>query len=361
MRQPRRSTGNLSPLLVGLLTLGLSLVPAFLECQERPEPYGSLARYRRIVERYRGGDVDGAIEELLAFRRAMAAHDEESARSTRLLPELADPDAIKAAALLHAEIVIRDLVELPSESSWHLGTGTRLIEHPAVPLSFRGGWYLALAWKRQESLDLDQLAADIPLLTQRFSFIAETWLTVGSWCELLAWPKLAGLTGGARRWAGRRTSESLSHEAEQAFRRALAVSPGLAEARLRLARVLHELGRNDEALGTLSPLLERGSDPWVSYLARLFAGAACERLGRPAEAAAHYSVAVAIGPACQSARVALSHALRRAGDRTGSVVAAAEVARLRPVPGGDPWWDYRYGQARRLPERLLELRREVMR
>jgi tetratricopeptide (TPR) repeat protein len=156
--------------------------------------------------------------------------------------------------------------------------------------------------------------------------------------------------------ARRRLSRSqLLETAENRYQRALAAVPDLSEARLRLARVLFDRGRAVDALETLTPLFAL-ADSRVLYLARLFAGAACESLQRWREASAHYRTAVQVRPELATPRIALSHALRHLGDMAGAVAEAEEA--LKSGEGvNDPWWGYYFGQgllAARLGYELIE-------
>jgi tetratricopeptide (TPR) repeat protein len=143
-------------------------------------------------------------------------------------------------------------------------------------------------------------------------------------------------------------------EAEARYERALALDPGLAEARLRLGRVRLLLGRPDDALQELERIATSAHEPGQRYLARLFAGRAREALGDLRGAAVAYRDAAAQVPGAQTALVALGRALDRLGDAAG----AQEALDGAGAPGGpgDPWWDYQVGQPKRLDELLEGLR-----
>ena len=143
--------------------------------------------------------------------------------------------------------------------------------------------------------------------------------------------------------------------AETKYRRVLALVPGSIEARLRLGRVLEERGQPGEALRTLAPVFAV-QDSRTRYLARLFAGAACEALGLTADAGAHYQAAVEERPELATPHVALSQAQRRLGD-TGAAMAEAGVALKSGEFQDDPWWVYYFGQGYRaaaLGDELIE-------
>ena len=151
--------------------------------------------------------------------------------------------------------------------------------------------------------DLDLVAQYVDAAEHQFPDDADVLLTAGSFAETLAWPRL-GAMGNVPAWLRRRgTRAQLLETAETKRRHALALVPDLSEARLRLARVLHERQQPAEALQTLAPLFAV-QDSRVLYLARLFAGAAAEALERLADAGAHYRAAVHVRPELATPHVA---------------------------------------------------------
>jgi tetratricopeptide (TPR) repeat protein len=130
--------------------------------------------------------------------------------------------------------------------------------------------------------------------------------------------------------------------AERFFRRALAVQPDRADARIRRGRILGLLGRHDEAASELRKAMAENPTREFLYYARLFLGREEEALGHFDAARASFDAAAELYPRAQSPRLALSWLARRAGDRSGALRslqyladAGSEESR-RP----DPWWGY---------------------
>jgi hypothetical protein len=151
----------------------------------------------------------------------------------------------------------------------------------------------------------------------------------------------------------------------RAYERALRLAPGLHEARARLARVLVAAGRFDEAARALEPLLRAGADVpgRTRYLALLFHGRAMMGLARADAAAASYRAAGELFPGCPAPQVALSTAVRAAGDQTAAhdlMMGVLTGADRRPCQD-DPWWDYIPGQAWRLESLVASLHEGVRR
>jgi tetratricopeptide (TPR) repeat protein len=148
-------------------------------------------------------------------------------------------------------------------------------------------------------------------------------------------------------------------QAEGFFRRALAHQPDMAEAHLRLGRVLALQGHDAEAIAELQQALTRLDDEALEYDGELFIGAAYEALGRYDEAATAYGSAASRFPTAQSPLLALSQLARRRGDRAGALAAIARMFALPPPADGDrqdPWWTYNMAQARNADDLLEAVR-----
>lgn len=143
------------------------------------------------------------------------------------------------------------------------------------------------------------------------------------------------------------------------YRTALAADPGLVEARLRLGRVLHRLGRTDDAIGQLTQVVAEQPDSRTLVLAHLFLGAIHEGVGRLPQAVQHYRKALEADPRSQTAAVALSYALGRSGERSES----AEILRAALAPGrrssADAWLLYHLGLPSLYESTIAQLREKV--
>jgi hypothetical protein len=152
-------------------------------------------------------------------------------------------------------------------------------------------------------------------------------------------------------------AEVANAEAEHLFRRALSVDPALAEARVRLARLLDLRGHHQEADAELTAALAASRDPVVTFYAHLFAGRANRELDRGQAAASHYHEALVLFPDAQSALLGASQTALLGGDVS---TALAHVRRLgeagsRTDAITDPWWMYRVGAGRNTNALLEEM------
>jgi len=170
--------------------------------------------------------------------------------------------------------------------------------------------------------------------------------------ESCASPKMGGATPPGLP----RPNDALAR-AERDYRAALTIDPAHAEARLRLGRVLFRRGKHDAALAELNAAQQNVR---LRYVANLFTGAVHEETQRFGEAVAAYRAAIKVCPECPVARLALSHAVRSAGDRDEATALARDAIKpLLPDGHVDPWSFYDYGPSWRLDELLAQLRRDL--
>jgi tetratricopeptide (TPR) repeat protein len=125
------------------------------------------------------------------------------------------------------------------------------------------------------------------------------------------------------------------------FRVSLERHPGNAEARVRLGRVLGELGRRDEAERELRRALDATGAPRIQYLANLFLGGVQMRGGRDEDARASFDRASALYPRAQSPRIALSSLARKRGRRADTTAGLLEgLSAMALDDERDPWFGY---------------------
>ena len=157
----------------------------------------------------------------------------------------------------------------------------------------------------------------------------------------------------------RRAMQQALRAAEEAYRGAIQLEPGAAEAHLRLGRVLQRRGKAEPARAELSWVVENSTHSPLPALAQLFLGELEESRGQLDEAIMRFRLALREEPESQSARLALSQALHRAGEMRASAE-AARVVLVRKEPG-DSWLDYHLGFPRRAQAVMERLRGEVRR
>ncbi len=147
-------------------------------------------------------------------------------------------------------------------------------------------------------------------------------------------------------------------EAERYFREALERNPNLAEARIRLARVLLKRGRHESARAELQRALEATSDTLLLYYAQLFLADAERSLGGFEAARKAYEKAAELYPRAQSPYLGLSHLARRTGDRAAALRAIQQVLSLQADEREreDPWWRYHECGGRAADALLVRLR-----
>lgn len=327
----------------------LALAPLSAQGLRTPSSRVALAEYRDAVRHYRSGDTVQAMQGLLAHSRPWFAVAVEAMAGSAD----ASVEDLEAAALMHTEAfagawVRDDEVPLHLSAAMRfidLGRG-RLASGYRLPDGFRRTWHLLAAWYLQSAQQYLALIEHLDTTIGRYPDDPDVLLAQGTFYEIFGWsatlPRHPAAPAPRLLTSAMRNQSGLLLEAERVFRAALGQSPGLDEARLRLGRVLTELGRPAEALSVLAPLASSGDAPFA-YLAAMFSGAAHERLGHFDQAIEAYRSAASRNPQCQTPLVALAAALRARGDEDASYDLALRTA-MAGSRCADPWWSYKSGQ-----------------
>jgi tetratricopeptide (TPR) repeat protein len=220
-------------------------------------------------------------------------------------------------------------------------------------------------WLLQLRGDLAKIDAPLARAQQRFPKDPFVALALGSLHEAHATPHAlleasVGRQGNVQKWRQEERAFRLE-QALAAYTQAVALDPSMAEAHLRLGRVLLLLDRPGEAGAAFEAMPASTADKRWRYLAEMFRADVAERRKDPAAARQRYEAALAVWPDSQGALLALSRIEAGEGDWPA---AQARLAALAPRAGGrpeDPWWAYGFGQAWRLEAGLATLRRLVVR
>jgi len=325
---------------------------------------------RREIREWRSGEIEAALR---------ALRDEgDRLRAVPAQPGDIDFRTVEAAVLLHADVGLAALQALSlAEAEFHLDASVRLLEwsrHAAARarsldnvrayLDARDDRLPTHPRAIRDRIDLGDfhkvlagtsLAVGFPLTARPFADGAVRASPMDPGAHLIAGCVNASL---AEEFALRRResdAQRAREAAEKALRDALALDPGLQEARLRLGKLLLDLGRAVEAESLLAEVDERAADARQRYLARLFLGRVAERLGRPEEALRLYRLALEAWPDSQAARLALAHALERSSGPAAPLVLVGATlgASRRRDRVEDPWWLYLSGPIE-LTRALLE-------
>jgi hypothetical protein len=144
--------------------------------------------------------------------------------------------------------------------------------------------------------------------------------------------------------------------AETMYREALKYGAS-EEARIRLGRVLGQLGKHREALkvlGTTAP----PADARLAYFHSLFLGSQYAALGRVRDACTSFERAATLFPTAQVPLLAISQVCLRSGDRADALAVVDRIASLPQDTSrrADPWWEYHASAAADAEEGLRLLR-----
>ncbi len=292
--------------------------------------------YSQLVDRYRSGDRDGAVEALGGWREARLECDwkalqvatKKAARCTRCPEKFAfERFSVRAAILLHADREAHETLRPPvseqAPPSCAVGLHARAVERLAdilqlvdrEALGFLRPLYLGMARHAHWSHCLPTAQHWARAGLARAPRDALLILTLGIAAENDAF-HLRAPTARSQGLSGKQ--RSLLEDAQRAFEDALAADPELHEARLRLGRVLMRLGKIEAARTCFEAVLSKDAEDGVAFLARMFLGRIHQDEGRLAEAEREYSAALEVKPASQPAAVALSHVRQLLGNALGA-------------------------------------------
>jgi tetratricopeptide (TPR) repeat protein len=150
-------------------------------------------------------------------------------------------------------------------------------------------------------------------------------------------------------------------DATDFYRQAITANSSLHTARLRLGRVLLELGHEADALVELQRVFAENDDQTDRYLVNLFLASLHERNGRVGDATFHFKAAAALFRSAQTPYLGLSH-LQMQRDPTGAADTLQVMFDHHPEPTRgvpDPWWLYDAGFGASFQSRLEQLRARV--
>ncbi len=131
-----------------------------------------------------------------------------------------------------------------------------------------------------------------------------------------------------------------------------------AEAEMHIGYLWFQFRKGGEALKHLKIAHERSTDPYVTYLAHFFAGRVLLEEKQVALAEAAFRDALATLPGTQSASEALAALLFADGRREEAYSLIETSFSQRPLPP-DPWRLYGYGDYRRWPALIRQLREAI--
>ena len=276
---------------------------------------------------------------------------------------------VQTASMLHLDRALQGQPGSETHAS-HLNWSRqlmRLLEGVEEDPSFRHDWYIAVGALLHGQVLFRELDAHLREARDAFPESARLALAWGMMREAEASRRILPLLMAdnmARVFATERPDpERWLEDAARSYSRALDLDPGLHEARLRHGQVLVALGRPDPGYADLLAVRDAASgDRRVGYLASLFAGAVLERNDRVPEAVESYRAAAELYPECQIGTFALSHAVRKAGNRDEAArLVQAALDRGTNEACLDPVWIYDLGPGPQADELIDGLRRRVRR
>jgi len=317
-----------------LLLLIALAVPAAVSAQDDRLRVSDdrLRLYGVAVELYRRGQVDDALRIAGSWKSTVVRSDGGRIIAAR------DPRLAPGVALLMTELARRDSrAGGPERLALAEAIVTSLRRGPPDTKAFQEHWYAFVASLLIADLDPFSARAVIDRGQRLVGKSSRLLLLTGMALEVSTYPHATCPTADCRLSDDRR-ARTLTLAAD-AYREASEFDPHLADAHLRLGRVLHLVGDTDGARQELAEAERITNRAELLYLVALFRADLKQQDGDLKGAAADAEHAIALGPEYQSARIALAHLNDRLGlaDRSRQIV--DRLLKLPPV--GDPWWDFK--------------------
>jgi len=359
-----------SPRLGAALTVLLLAPGTSPSGAERIEPPLRQA-FARLVQRY-ASDPEPVAEQIASWREhdLRDAVDHAGCRGSRECRTAAVLD-LHIAALLFDRQRTEDAVRL-------IDAGLALVE-PSFDVGFLVSWHLAAGYLCQAHGDharafthyssaLERRPDDLSALLARATALEFSAIPDGFGGIVVAagdvWPFLA--TGGAppaelsallKNAHGETPYRRLLLEwLTREYRHLLARDGSLAEARLRLGRVLEARGHRDEASRELGEVCVTSKDSFLVALAHLCLGRGGDA---PDDRVAEYRRATEAQPSLRPAWLGLSHELSIQGDRAGAAQALEHAFQRDGDEELTAWVEYHLGRGRAFASALDELRTRI--
>jgi tetratricopeptide (TPR) repeat protein len=370
--------------LAGIIACTLCVVIVAASTRQSRAP----ASLTTLIEEYRHGDAALALAEFMkwdAKRMAVEyeAWDTQRVAAQRFLPAETDTPDIAALIMLNTAAAV-EIGEFTAASrsaafgAFHYQAALRSVKglvprasHAEVR-AFCRDWFVLTTSLWLSARHCSQAATTAHDALQWLGPEAQLFLAAASVAEAQMGPfengaeldPACGQQWGASTltWHGGFLIHAPDREnAERWLQRAVALDPSLAEAHLRLGRVLFWADRPTYARRELERAIAAVASaerPFVGYLAALFLGQLHEEAHRVEEAMRAYEQAIRFNPRGRAAYLALGHLLLMSGP------AEEGWARVRAAFGEtgdvnsdelDPWLLYRHGQAWQASDRLHAL------
>jgi len=258
----------------------------------------------------------------------------------KLAASLPSQDTVlrRAALQLHTALAVRLWSNARGlEADAQIAIGRAVLAKNSPPDLHRD-WLLTVGYYRLAAASPVTALPFFEECARRFPGAADAWLGAGMCYELSAYPDGFALA--------RLSARDAAREAERCYREAGRLDPRLAEARLRLGRVLSVEGEFDEAEGELAAAVESSAEGPLRALALVFWGRVRDARGDLVGAVRHYQAALAVDRECQTAAFALSEAQYRSGhprSAAESLISALSASHSTDI---SPWYAYHLGLSR---------------
>jgi hypothetical protein len=230
--------------------------------------------------------------------------------------------------------------------NWHWSFARDLLDarDPIASDVFAASWYHAVALYQLNEMLLGELEPHLIKGSQLFPQDARIQFDDACLADAFGSARVQAVLTGADVRGFRPNIPAAGTTRQTAmlqFARAIELDPDFPEARVRLARLYAQDGRNAEALALLATAFKLPMGDETEYVAHLIAGRANGALGHTEDGLSHLKAALELFPTAQTPIIAMSRLYLESGDLERATALAAGLGSESPAEDrNDPWWSY---------------------
>jgi tetratricopeptide (TPR) repeat protein len=279
------------------------------------------------------------------------------------------PATLRIAAMLHSDVGLEafskgNLQEFEFQIAIADGWFALADNRQSAPGSLRSRWNVTIARLLLATGEIGMAERHLQRINDRISGDLAILLAYATVKETQASRILAPISGGRieEPAVARKPRASAITAAIALFEKAIALEPGLVEARVRLAHSHILKGDDAKADEMLTALAARRLPPATKYLVLSMTGGIRERQSQLDAAARLYVDAILQVQDGQSAYFSLAHVMLRAGQQFDAATVLERLFGRAIVDlSADPWWTYALGSDLNFDARFEEYRADVRR
>lgn len=344
--------GETDPAVAGMARLNPAQRDLLLELAA---PFARYLRGDKLAVPHKASDPEASVIEALKKRILAGSYAAWLHRAVMfetdvamLAPDLTaeamrganTPGEIQAIHSDDGELGAREIL------NWHWRFARDLVDarDPLASDVFAATWYHAVALYQLDQMLLGELAPHLTKGFQLFPRDARIQFDDACLADAFSSARIQAVLLGTQLRDFKPNipqADTARLTASLQFARVLELDPTFVEARVRLARLYEQDGRNTDALELLATAFKLPMRPELEYMAHLIAGRASGALGETDAGVKHLEAALALFRQSQTPIIAMSHLYLESGDLERAAALAVSLGADRAAgERSDPWWGY---------------------